>query len=137
MDRNSSNEIGYGKPPRKSQFKKGQSGNPAGRPKGQPNLATELEKALREKVVINENGQRKIISKLQAAVTQLVNKAASGDLRALQQLAALVRSGEERQVEATVPDIAMSVIDHKVLEGVLRRYGATVQGVEDAKSDVK
>ena len=137
MDRNSSNEIGYGKPPRKSQFKKGQSGNPAGRPKGQPNLATVLEKALREKVVINENGQRKIISKLQAAVTQLVNKAASGDLRALQQLAALVRSGEERQVEATVPDIAMSVIDHKVLEGVLRRYGATVQGVEDAKSDVK
>jgi DNA modification methylase len=132
MDSNSDNEVGYGKPPQHSKFKKGRSGNPKGRPKGKPNLATVLEKALREKVVINENGQRKTVTKREAAIKQLVNKAASGDLRALQQLAALARSGEERSAEATPPTATMKEVDQKVLQGVLRRFGATCQGAEDA-----
>ncbi len=135
MDTNGNNEIGFGKPPKRTQFKKGQSGNPRGRPKGQPNLATVLEKALREKVVINENGRRKIITKLEASIKQLVNKAAAGDLRALQQLAALARAGEERASEAGTPNATMADVDQKVMQGVLRRYGATLQGAEDAESD--
>ena len=128
-------EVGYGKPPRRTQFKKGQSGNPKGRPQGQTNLASVLEKALREKVMITENGQRKCITKLEAAVKQLVNLATSGDLRALRQLAALARSGAERSADVTAPTAAMSDVDQKVLQGVLRRFGATSQGAEDEKPD--
>jgi len=135
MDSNSDNEVGYGKPPQHAKFKKGQSGNPRGRPKGKPNLATVLEKALREKVIITENGRRQTVTKFEAAIKQMVNKAASGDLRALQQLAALVRSGEEDSVEPTASTATMTEVDQKVLQGVLRRFGATVQGAEDAKSD--
>ena len=40
-------EVGYGKPPRHTWFKKGQSGNPRGRPCGSKNLKTLLSEALR------------------------------------------------------------------------------------------
>ena len=98
-------EVGYKKPPADSRFEPGQSGNPQGRPKGTLNFATTLLKTLRERVVINENGRRKEITKLQAAVKQLVNKAASGALRALNQLngchafcgAACCRGGSSRR----------------------------------------
>lgn len=131
----SNDEVGFGKPPRRTQFKKGQSGNPRGRPKGKPNLATALEKALREKVVVNENGRRKVITKLEAAIKQLVNKAASGDLRALQQLASLARTGEERVSETVSPITELSHTDQKVMQGILRRFGAKIEEVDDAESD--
>src|SRR5712691_9390684 len=86
--------VGYGKPPKDSRFKKGASGNPKGRPKGSRNVAAVFAKTLREKVVINEHGQRKTITKLEAAIKQFVNKAAGGDLRALQLLVNLSREAE-------------------------------------------
>jgi len=46
-------KLGYCNPPEHGRFKKGQSGNPKGRPKGTLNLATVLERTLREKVVLN------------------------------------------------------------------------------------
>ena len=72
-------EVGFGKPPVSSQFTKGHSGNPQGRPKGKKNLATILNAALNETVVVNENGERKKITKLEATFKQVVNKAAGGD----------------------------------------------------------
>ena len=92
--KNESSDVGYGKPPKHTQFKKGQSGNLKGRPKGTLNLAKVLERTLREEVVINENGRRKVITKLEAAITQLVNKAASGDGHAMRYLCHLVLSAK-------------------------------------------
>jgi len=102
MNASDNEKIGYRKPPKATQFKKGQSGNPGGRPKGRPNFAAELEKALRETVGITENGRRRTISKLEAAATQLANKAASGDLQAIH-LLAILEPAEERPGEATAP----------------------------------
>jgi hypothetical protein len=123
-EENIADGVGYRNPPRQTRFKPGQSGNPKGRPKGVLNMATVLERTLREKVVINENGRRKIISKLQAAVTQLTNKAASGDLKALQLLTVLVRSAEERAIQGVASDTSNNEVDERVVLGILERIGA-------------
>src|SRR5690348_13625724 len=87
--------IGFGKPPQDTRFKKGQSGNPKGRPRGSMNAASALRQALREMVVVQENGKRKRIPKLQAIMKQAVNRAATGDPKATQQLIALFRTFEK------------------------------------------
>ena len=65
-------EVGRGKPPVHTRFKKGQSGNPRGpRPKNLPALLVD---ALNEKVVVTVDGERQEITKREAIVTQLVNE---------------------------------------------------------------
>ena len=76
-------EVGFGWPPKATQFKAGKSGNPNGRPKGKANRETLILRSLDGKVVINENGRRREVTKFEAAMIQVTNKAASGDLRAL------------------------------------------------------
>ena len=66
--------IGFGKPPHHTRFKKGQSGNRHGRPVGSKNMNTLLSQELKEQLVVTENGRRKKITKMQAAIKNLVNK---------------------------------------------------------------
>jgi hypothetical protein len=89
-----SKKVGYGKPPKATQFKKGQSGNPNGRPKGKRNMSTVILRSADAKVRINENGQQRAVSKFEAAMMQVANKAASGDLRAFNLMTILVRMAE-------------------------------------------
>ncbi len=73
-------DVGFCKPPKSTQFKKGQSGNPAGRPKGSKNTATVANAVLNEKIAITENGRQKVVTKREALMKQLVNRSVQGDL---------------------------------------------------------
>jgi hypothetical protein len=97
-------DVGYGKPPLHTCFRKGQSGNPKGRDKGTKNFATIFMKAMSQPVSINENGKRKTISKLAAAVTQLANDAARGDKKSIQVAFALWQALEPT-IEAQSPQV--------------------------------
>jgi len=50
-------EVGYGKPPKKSQFPKGTSGNPTGRPKKARDLGATLLREANSPITIVESGQ--------------------------------------------------------------------------------
>jgi hypothetical protein len=69
-------EVGYSKPPASGRFAKGQSGNPKGRPKGSKNLATIVLRESRQTVRVNGPRGARSVTKLEATVMQLVNKAA-------------------------------------------------------------
>ncbi len=115
-------EVGYGKPPRHNRFTKGQSGNPRGRPPGAKNLRTLLSEALNETVIVAENGGRRKVTKRQAIITQLVNRSATADFRAIKILLDIVRD-IERQTEPTAPETSdFSEADEKVLEQIRARF---------------
>ena len=121
--------VGYGKPPKHSRFRKGVSGNRKGRPKGKRNIATVMAEILEETIVINDGGVRKRVTKLEAALKQMANKAVAGDLLAARQLIALVRSAEERAVEQ--PSKRLGEDDLKIMQRVLQRQGSCDAGGAD------
>ena len=115
-------EVGYGKPPRRTRFTKGQSGNPRGRLPGAKNLKTLLSDALNEPVIVAENGGHRKITKRQAIITQLVNRSATADWRAIKILLDMLRD-IERQTEPTAPETDnFSEADEKVLEQIKARF---------------
>jgi hypothetical protein len=77
------NSVGYKKPPRHSQFKPGQSGNPKGRPKKGTTFQDVIAKQLRARVPILSHGKRRKISMLEAIIRQNLSRAANGDMKAL------------------------------------------------------
>ena len=83
-------EVGYGKPPKATRFKKGQSGNPKGRSKGAKNFSTELEEELQETIPIRENGRLKKVSKQRAMLKSLSSLAVQGNVRAATALGAFI-----------------------------------------------
>ena len=108
-------EVGYGKPPRHSQFVKGQSGNPRGRPPGAKNLKTLLNKALNELVIVTENGGRRKVSKREAIVTQLVNRSAKADYKAIQILLGMLRD-IEGNTDPHPSDAAFTEADLQIIQ---------------------
>ena len=115
-------EVGYGKPPRRTRFTKGQSGNPHGRLPGAKNLKTLVRDALNELVIVAENGGRRKITKRQAIVTQLVNRSATADWRAIKILLDLVRDFEGQTEPASPETSTFSEADEKVLEQLRARF---------------
>ena len=77
-------EIGYGKPPKATRFKKGQSGNPAGAKKkvAIDDVRVMVEEVLAELITLRDGGKDRKVSRLEAMLrTQLLN-ALKGDSKA-------------------------------------------------------
>lgn len=120
-------EVGRGKPPKHSQFRKGQSGNPSGRPRGAKNVDTLLIKALNEKVELFHQGERRQFSKREVIVTQLINKAAKGDLPAMKLVFDMANEIERRADTPSQP-ATLSDADRQMLQFARDRRVADEEG---------
>lgn len=78
--------VGYGNPPRKTQFKKGQSGNPRGRPRQKKALSTIVDEVLYKQVEITEAGRKRKVSAVEALLIRQLAEAMKGDAKALDRL---------------------------------------------------
>ncbi len=79
-------EVGYRKPPTRTQFKPGQSGNPRGRPKKTRTLDEDIARELNRTIRIRENGEELKVTKRRAVAKAAVNLAAKGDRAAMRLL---------------------------------------------------
>lgn len=127
-------EVGYGKPPKASQFKPGQSGNPKGRPKGTLNLKSDLIDELQERVVIREGASSTQVSKQKAMIKRLITKSINGDTRslsiALNLMLRLLEPGSEGD-----PTEPLDEQEREILETLKARLAQRTEANDGAESD--
>lgn len=75
--------VGYCNPPKHTRFKKGQSGNPKGRPKASANQSESLAKELSKIIAITENGQAKNVKVMDVIAKKAVALALQGNISIL------------------------------------------------------
>ena len=99
-------EVGYGKPPKRHRFKKGQSGNPRGRPKGAKRSTPALPEERLKDIVLEEanrtitfhDGDRTVtLSTAQVIIHRLAVDAAKGNPRAQQLFIKMVSTIEKEK----------------------------------------
>ena len=113
--------VGYRKPPTRTRFQKGQSGNPKGRPRGSKNMATLLDEELNARVPVSENGKRKSITMRTAISKQTVRKAASGNEKFIKLLFELdgLKSGRDGSTASGAAQLDQD--DEQVIQDLIRQ----------------
>jgi hypothetical protein len=128
--------VGYCKPPVHTRFKKGQSGNPKGRRKGQRNVHTVVDEALSQRITIREGNRTRSVTKLDAVILTMVTAALKGDTKAQAQLITLLRSlgmtGEPPEAPTQEP---FTTDDQGLIADYYRRNGSTLQQPTDSDGD--
>lgn len=114
-------EVGFKKPPKATRFTKGQSGNPNGRPKGSKNLASIVINEAKQLITVTQDGKTRQVMKIEAAMTQLLNKAAKGDFASLRLLTQVMPSMESQVAKNDRAPLSDEQ-DRQVLDELLKRF---------------
>ena len=132
--------VGYKNPPKKTQFKKGQSGNPKGRPKkkrNQESIIEELINLFNEEVDVTISGQRKKITRREAGFRALYNKALEGSVGAnklmFQLIEKFVIPYEEAEHEARRKQEVWTTIEEEMTpEQAKSNYLEMIKAINDS-----
>jgi uncharacterized protein DUF5681 len=137
MTDSSDDGVGYRRPPRRTQFKKGASGNPKGRPKRTKSFAADLTSELQETLILTENGKPRRVTKQRAFIKTLTAAAIKKDIRAINALLACLRYFGLETEEQVAPSADPG--DLEILESyIAREKQRTEAGVNpSAKSKKK
>jgi len=124
-------DVGYKRPPKSGQFKRGQSGNPRGRPKGAPNFKADLAAEMRERITLRDkNGRARRVTKQRALVKLLFSSALQNEKSAIMALLACMRyfgtGNEELPAESQNADPT----DLALLESYLARQRKQIARAE-------
>lgn len=107
--------VGYKKPPKKHQFKKGHSGNKKGGVGKSKNMISLIDRELNQRITMTEGGVRMTLTKREAIVKRKVNAALNGSDKAMDYLI-------KYSLEHGAPDPFMvTEADHEAAKAALRR----------------
>ena len=113
-------QVGFGKPPKATQFKPGQSGNPTGRPKGGKGVKTIMRAIADRKLTMTVDGKKRRVSRLEALFERLIHDALKGDARAQHQFLSLALQVFGTEEEATMKE-KLSAGDEAIMNAFRQR----------------
>ncbi|WP_234035767.1 DUF5681 domain-containing protein [Erythrobacter insulae] len=129
--------LGYGKPPSATRFKKGQSGNPKGRPKGKRNSQIPYDHVLGQMVTVREEGRKRRITAAEAFILQLTQRGLAGDSAAARSSLAAIETARVKSADAEGLGIKKFVIVPIQIECVLRTLGMATKKFPTDKKRVR
>ncbi len=108
-------DIGYGKPPKHTRFKPGQSGNPRGRPKKTKDIDKLFDQELNRTLRIQEDGQLRTLTKREVIVKGVINAAMKGDHRAQKLAIGFMSDGgfDDLEVESSDLEALEAFLDQR------------------------
>jgi hypothetical protein len=138
-DSGSKSSGGHAPRSRNTRFKKGQTGNPRGRPKGRRNLRTVVVSELNKRISIRQGDKVRAATKQEALIITLVDGALKRDPKATVALLSLLR-GLGILNDSPEPTSAEPVTanDAEIIADFLRRHAASTEksnGPENSISD--
>jgi phage terminase large subunit-like protein len=107
-------KVGYKRPPRHTQFQPGRSGNPAGRPKGLNNLATDVKHMLEVPVIVTEGGRKRRVSTQRGALMLLREMGLRGNRHAQKLLIDLAKLFNNESDQTVVSELGPD--DQEILD---------------------
>ena len=113
-------QVGYKRPPKHSQFRKGQSGNPKGRPKGAKGFAAELQQELDEIIPVREGGRERRLSKRRVIIKRMVEAALKGEPKAIQAIARAEPKPDDQAHDLSPAELTQD--DQQILERFFNRH---------------
>ena len=103
-------DVGYRRPPKATRFGKGQSGNPAGRPRGRHRQAP-YEAVLGQMVTIREDGTTRRVTAAEAFLLKLTKSGLEGDSAAARASLAMIEQAKERRGPEGPMTITRIIVD--------------------------
>jgi hypothetical protein len=114
-------EVGYGKPPKASQFKKGQSGKPSGRSKGSKNVKTRIQAMLETTSAVRLGDETRQMDTYDITLLKLREKALGGDARAMQKIFDLAHEIETMDTSAASSESDFAVEDEAIVLAYIQK----------------
>ncbi len=116
-------DVGYGKPPKHSRFKPGQSGNPRGRKKKEICPNNIVRGVLEEKISIRDANGSRSVTNLEALIRRLLKDSFAGKVASTRALLPMLTTAFDRsELKAAQDDVASDLLaeeDHQILSRLL------------------
>jgi nucleotide-binding universal stress UspA family protein len=125
MAKDHDHKVGYKRPPKATQFKPGQSGNPKGKPKGSHDLQRALAKALGGTVLVTTANGKQRLNLPETLVKKCASEALKGNMRAAELLLQLMA----KLAAANGPPVNDNTEGDPEDEEILDRYRRKLLGI--------